>query len=126
MRDDEREPEGELRSAESLSDSGNEPRGWDRASIRLRTHPNHEFPTLVSTDLLLPTRQDPLRFAGDCVVVGVAFALLAFFPLLLVALATPHQLGSWFWWAMIATGGVGAFHVFWCGRSLDTRDLDSF
>ena len=80
----------------------------------------------MSTDLLLPTRQDPLRLVGDCIVVGVAFAVLAFFPLLLVALATPRHLGSWFWWATIAAGAIGAAYVFWRGRSLDAPDLDRF
>jgi len=110
---------------EALTQAGNEPKGWDRASIRLRTHPQHLFPKLSSKDFLLPERSDLLRLAGDCVVVGAAFAGLAFFPLLLVAFATPSDVPG-FWWLLGGIGLVGGVYVFCRGWSPDRRNLDRY
>jgi hypothetical protein len=111
---------------EALARADEDAKGWGRATIRFLTHPLHPFPKVSSADFLLPYRPDPLRLAGDCVVAGLAFAALAFFPLLLVALATPHQLGSWFWPSIALTGLAGGIYVFCRAWSPDTRDLDRF
>jgi hypothetical protein len=112
--------------AEVLTRAGEDSKGWGRATIRLLTHPLHPFPRVSSTDFLLPYRPDALRLAGDCAVAGLAFSTLAFFPLLLVALATPNQLGSWFWPTIGLVGLLGAVYVFCRAWSPDTRDLDRF
>jgi hypothetical protein len=52
--------------------------------------------------------------------------LLAFFPLLLVALAVTVDLRMWIVIAMGATGLAAAGYVFFRAWSPDTRDLDRF
>jgi hypothetical protein len=111
--------------AEALTRKGDDPKGWDRASIRLRTHPNHPFPNLSQKDLLLPQRSDVLRLVGDAVVVGAAVACLAFFPLLMVAFTRSQSL-TWFWWAVGAAGLLGAVYVGWREWSPDMRELDRY
>jgi hypothetical protein len=117
------EPGGPL---ERIFGSEDDPKGWGRATIKLRTHPLHRFPRVTQADLLLPKRQDPLRLAGDSIVIGAVFALLAYFPLLLVALAVTIDLRRWIVGAMVAAGLSGAVYVFCRARAPDTRDLDRF
>ena len=126
MTGDEREPEQEAARADSLYQSGEDPKGWDRASMRLQTHPLHGSPDLRSTDLLLPDRFDALRLVGDCAVVGAAFSILAYFPLLLVSLGTPYDLGAWFWRTVGGVGIAGALYVFCRAWFPDTGELDRF
>lgn len=110
---------------EALTRKGDDPKGWGRASIRSRVHPNHPFPRLTQKDLLLPERSDLLRLAGDALVVGVAFSGLVFFPLLMVAFTQARDPG-WFWWAVLSAGLVAALYVLWRGWSDDLRKLDRF
>jgi hypothetical protein len=117
------EPDGPLERMFGAEESR---KGWGRASIRLNTHPLHRMPRITQTDLLLPNGQTPLNLVGDCVVIGVAFALLAFFPLMLVALTTTRDLRVWMAVAMGATGLAGAVYVFFRAWSPDTRDVDRF
>jgi hypothetical protein len=117
------EPDGPL---ERIFGAEDDRKGWGRATIRLGTHPLHRMPRITQADLLLPNGQNPLRLAGDCVVIGVAFALLAFFPLMLVALTTTRDLRVWMGVSMGAVGLGGALYVFYRAWSPDTRDLDRF
>jgi hypothetical protein len=117
------EPEGPL---ERIFDSERNPKGWGRATIKLRTHPLHPVPRVTQDDLLLPSRPDPLTLAGDCFVIGVVFALLVYFPLLLVALAVTVDLRPWILGAMGLAGLAAALYVFFRARSPDTSDLDRF
>jgi hypothetical protein len=117
------EPGGPL---ERIFGTDGDRKGWGRASIRLRTHPLHRFPRITQDDLLLPHRPDLLRLAGDCVVIGALFALLAFFPLLLVSLAVTTDLSGWIVGSMAAVGLSTALYVFVRAWSPDTRDLDRF
>jgi hypothetical protein len=117
------EPDGPL---ERMFGAEGDRKGWGRAAIRLNTHPLHRMPRITRTDLLLPNGQNPLRLAGDCVVIGVAFALLAFFPLMLVALTTTRDLRVWMGVSMGAVGLASAAYVFFRAWSPDTRDLDRF
>ena len=111
---------------ERLFGAEDDRRGWGRATIRLLTHPLHRMPRITQADLLLPNGQNPLRLAGDCLVVGVAVGLLAFFPLLMVALAVTVDLRMWIVIAMGAVGLAAAVCVFFRAWSPDTRDLDRF
>ena len=111
--------------AEALTHKGDDPKGWDRASIRRRVHPNHPFPRLSQQDLLLPQRSDVVRLLGDAIVVGAAVACLAFFPLLMVAYTQSQDL-TWFWWAVGGTGLLGAVYVAWREWSPDLRELDRY
>jgi hypothetical protein len=101
-------------------------KGWGRATIKLLTHPLHRFPRVLPTDLLLPNRQNPFRLAGDCLAVGAAFAVLVYFPLLLVALAVTVDMRVWIAGAMGAAGLAAALYVFCRAWFPDTRDLDRF
>jgi hypothetical protein len=101
-------------------------KGWGRVSIVLNTHPLHRLPRITQADLLLPNGQNPLRLAGDCLVIGVVFAAIAYFPLLLVALTTTRDLRVWIGVAMGAAGLLAGLYVFWRAWSPDTRDLDRF
>ena len=120
------ESDGPLDPLERMFGAEGDRKGWGRASIRLNTHPLHRMPRITQTDLLLPNGQTPLSVVGDCVMIGVAFALLAFFPLMLVALTTTRDLRVWMAVAMGATGLAGAVYVFFRAWSPDTRDVDRF
>ena len=111
---------------ERIFGADDDPKGWGRATIKLLTHPLHRFPRVTQADLLLPNRQSPLRLAGDCLAIGAIFALLAFFPLLLVALAVTVDMRAWILAAMGIAGFLGAAYVFFRAWSPDTRDLDRF
>src|SRR2546423_4809405 len=86
------EPGGPL---ERIFGAEDDRKGWGRATIRLLTHPLHRMPRVTQANLLLPNGQDPLRLAGDCLVIGALFAGLAYFPLLMVALTTTADLRVW-------------------------------
>jgi hypothetical protein len=117
------EPGGPL---DRIFGSEGDPKGWGRATLKLLTHPLHRFPDVKQSDLMLPKRQDPLRLAGDCVVIGAVFAVLAYFPLLLVSLAITADLGNWILGTMSVAGFSAAAYVFCRARSPDTRELDRF
>ena len=117
------EPDGPL---ERIFGAEDDPKGWGRATIRLRTHPLHRLPRVTQADLLLPNGQNPLRLAGDCLAIGAVFALLAYFPLLAVALAVTVDLRVWIVTAMGAAGLAAALYVFFRAWSPDTSELDRF
>ena len=117
------EPDGPL---ERIFGAEGDRKGWGRVSIRLNTHPLHRMPRITQADLLLPNGQNPLRLAGDCLVVGGLFAAIAYFPLLMVALTTTIDLRVWIAGGMGAAGVIAALYVFLRAWSPDTRDLDRF
>jgi hypothetical protein len=111
---------------ERIFGADDDPKGWGRATIKLLTHPLHRLPRVTQADLLLPNGQNPLRLAADCIAIGVILAVLTFFPLLLVALATTADLRAWIVGAMGVAGFLGGAYVFFRAWSPDTRDLDRF
>lgn len=117
------EPGGPL---ERIFGAEDDRKGWGRATIRLLTHPLHRMPRIRQADLLLPNGQNPLRLAGDCVVIGALCAAIAYFPLLMVALTTTLDLRVWIAVTMGAAGVAAAVYVFFRAWSPDTRDLDRF
>ena len=73
---------------------GDEPKGWDRASISMKTHPLHAFPDVSQADFILPSAANKLRLVADCLAMGVAFALLIYFPLMMIGfMSTSDQTG---------------------------------
>jgi hypothetical protein len=86
--------------------------GWDRASIKLNTHPLHPFRDVKPADLLKPTAANKVRLAVDCVIVGVAMALLSYFPLLLISYTQTADLSSWIYGTMLTIGSVSALLLF--------------
>jgi hypothetical protein len=86
--------------------------GWDRASIKLNTHPLHPFPDIKPADLLLPTAANKTRLVVDCLAVGLAMALLSYFPLLLFAWTQTSDLSSWIYGTMATVGAGSALLLF--------------
>jgi len=85
-----------------VMESGEEPKSWDRASIKLFTHPLHPRPRLTQEDLLLPQHGDRLRALGDAAVFAACVIGLCFFPLYIAYIIFPG-LSHWYW-----TGALGA------------------
>ena len=117
------EPGGPL---ERIFGAEGDRKGWGRATIQLLTHPLHRFPRITQADLLLPNRQDPLRLAGDCLAIGLVFALLAYFPLLLVSLAVTADIHLWIAGVDGGSALLAALYVFFRALKPDTRDLDRY
>ena len=91
-----------------LFEAGDDPKGWDRASLRLNTHPLHPAPRLSQADFLLPEARNLLALLLDSLLLGAALAVLCYFPLLMASVMVPH-LENWVWGTM---GVVG------CGSAL--------
>ena len=100
-----------------LFDAGEDPKGWDRASLRLNTHPLHAAPRLSQVDFLLPRTADTLRLVGDSVLLGGALAVLCYFPLLIVSVMVPH-FQNWVWATMAVVGCATALLTFVSAWSL--------
>ncbi len=90
---------------------GDDPKGWDRASIKLFTHPLHPRPRLTQEDLVIPQHTDRLRALGDAALFGACIIGLAFFPLYIAYIVFPG-LSHWYWSAALAAGLVGGFWMF--------------
>jgi hypothetical protein len=86
--------------------------GFDRASMTLKTHPLHPFPDIKPADLLKPTATNKVRLAVDCVIVGVAMALLSYFPLLMISWTQTADLSSWIYATMATIAGGSALLLF--------------
>ena len=84
------------------------------------------MPRITQADLLLPNGQDPLRLAGDCLVISVLCAAVAYFPLLMVALTTTVDLRVWIAIAMGVAGLAAGIYVFVRAWWPDTGDVDRF
>jgi hypothetical protein len=70
------------------------------------------MPRVTQPDLLFPKGENPLRLAGDCLVIGALFAAIAYFPLLMVALTTTVDLRGWIVGVLAAAGVAAAGYVF--------------
>jgi hypothetical protein len=102
-----------------LFDAGDDPKGWDRASLRLNTHPLHATPRLSQADFLLPKATETLKLLGESALLGGAFAVLCYFPLLIVSVIVPH-FQNWVWGTMGAVGCGTALLTLvsaWAGRN---------
>jgi hypothetical protein len=86
--------------------------GWDRASIKLKTHPLHPFRDVKPSDLLKPTAANKMRLVVDCLIVGVAMALLSYFPLLMIAFTRPDDISTWIYGTMLTIGSLSALLLF--------------
>lgn len=97
-----------LQPLRKLFDPGDDPKGWDRASLRLNTHPLHPVKRLTQADFVLPKASTTLRLLGDSVVFGLALATLAYFPLMLISMMVRTDISNWIWGALATTAGGGA------------------
>ena len=89
-----------------VMESGEEPKSWDRASIKLFTHPLHPRPRLTSDDLVFPRHADRLRALGDAAIFAACVIGLAFFPLYIAYILVPG-LSHWYWTVAPGAGIAG-------------------
>jgi hypothetical protein len=74
------------------------PKGWNRASLEMKTHPLHPSPKVTQRDLLLPLYADRLVLLGACLACGICIAILwVYFPVFLVEVMSDKSLGDWLW-----------------------------
>jgi hypothetical protein len=93
-------------------DPGDDPKGWDRASIQLNTHPVHPMPRVTQRDLLIPAATNKLKLLGDSLVFGAVLGVLAYFPLWVADILDPANLKTWIWVTMLCVGVGGAVFLF--------------
>ena len=91
---------------------GAEPKGWDRASITMTTHPLHAFPNVSQADFILPSAANKVRLVADCLTMGVAFALLIYFPLMMIGFMSTNDHTDWILGTMLTVGFGTAILVF--------------
>jgi hypothetical protein len=101
---------------------GNDPKGWDRASIQVNTHPLHPSPNVRPLDLLRPTAANKARLVIDCLAVGVCLALLVYFPLMMISFTTTADLSRWILGTMATIGGAAAILLFFAALA-DEREF---
>jgi hypothetical protein len=107
-----------------LFDPGDDPKGWDRASLRLNTHPLHPTPRLSQADFLLPRATDLAKLVGDALVLGTVMAVLCYFPLLIVNIMVEGNM-NWVWATMAVVGGGTAGLVLISGLAAE-RDPEPY
>jgi hypothetical protein len=91
-----------------LFDPADDPKGWDRASLRLNTHPLHPVRRLSQTDFLLPSATNLLKLLGDSAIFGATLAVLSYFPLWMTDIMVQSDLSTWVWGTMATVAGGGA------------------
>ena len=86
-------------------------KGWNRASLEMKTHPLHPFPDVTRRDLLIPSSLD--RFS-------------VFWVYLPAFLITPFvgQLDGWLWGAMLVAAVGSTLVLYSLGRTHEERDAD--
>jgi hypothetical protein len=109
-----------------LFEPGDDPKGWDRASIRLNTHPLHPRRRMTQEDFLLPRGGNivkhgsaALKVLGDAVVFGSVLAALSYFPLWAADILVASNLEGWILGVMtaVALGGMSlVFLAAWADR----------
>ena len=105
-------------------DTGNDPRGWDRASVRLKTHPLHAFSGVSSADFLIVPAEYRLKLVGDCVVFAVAMAGLCFFPLWIADVLMDGAMGNAFWAAIATVGAISGIALFFLAPVGDRKYME--
>ena len=100
-------------------DGYDDTRGWDRASIALRSRKPY-VPDVSREDLLLPNEAGGLRTFGLCLICAFGMTILLAFPLLAFAIFAP--LGRWF---LISLAGlfVGLTVLLFLVSTHETRQL---
>jgi hypothetical protein len=106
--DDER---ADLPAAEFM-ETGDDPKGWDRASITMKTHPLHAFPSVSQADFILPSAANKFRLVADCLAIGAAFALLVYFPLMMIGFMSTSDQTRLVLGTMLTAGFGSALLVF--------------
>jgi hypothetical protein len=102
-----------------LFEPGDDPKGWDRASLRLNTHPLHPRRRLEQKDFVLPKGGDTLKTLGDALVFGGVLAALSYFPLWMADILVASNITDWIVGVMaaVALGGMSlVFLAAWAER----------
>lgn len=113
-------------SPDGLSDPDLEPKGWDRASFDLNTHPLHPFPNVTQEDLLVPSAGARLRLLGACLGCGACVAVLwVYFPLFMVGVVAGVSFGMWLWSSMLAVAAGSGLLLFLYASARERHYPDS-
>jgi hypothetical protein len=105
-----------------MFEPGEDPKGWDRASLRLNTHPLHPRRRLEQKDFVLPRGGDALKTLGDALTFGAVLAALAYFPLWMADILVASNIDGWIVGVMAAVALGGMMLVFlaaWADRHAD-------
>jgi hypothetical protein len=103
------------KTVSKLFETPNDPKGWDRASVTMNTHPLHREPRFGPEDLTLPRRTSRLKLAGDAVAITVLTFLGFMFPLWVASIILKSDL-RWAW--LVAVGIAVLCGVLLFGRGL--------
>jgi hypothetical protein len=90
-----------------MFEPGDDPKGWDRASLRLNTHPLHPRRRLTQEDFVLPRGGDALKVLGDAITFGAVLAALSYFPLWMADILVQSNLNGWIYGTMAAVAVTG-------------------
>jgi hypothetical protein len=105
-------PEERFAPTLGFMQQGEDPKGWDRASITLKTHPLHPMPNVTPQDLILPNALNKTRLVLDCLAIGGATAALVYFPLMLIGFMSTSDQSSLIFWSLAIAFAVTAVYVF--------------
>lgn len=96
-------------------------KGWNRASLEMKTHPLHPFPDVTRSDLLMPSSPDRLVLLGACLVCGICLSV--FWVYLPAFLITPFvgELDGWLWATMAVVALGTALVLYALGRVSEER-----
>ena len=98
---------------------GDDPKGWDRASIKLWSNAAERRRTQLSQEDLRIPQTDRLRALGDALAFGLCVTVgLVFFPLYIASIVAP-SLSGWFWLLGVGAGIVAGAWAF--VRMVSTR-----
>lgn len=95
-----------------LFEPGDDPKGWDRASLRLNTHPLHPRRRLTQEDFVLPHGGDAMKVLGDALAFGAVLAALSYFPLWMADILVRSNLSAWIYGTMAVVAAAGITVVF--------------
>jgi hypothetical protein len=112
--------------AEGVDDANREPKGWDRASLDLNTHPLHPFPNVTRSDLMIPSAADRLALLAACLACGACIAVLwVYFPLFFIQIVADVELGAWVWISMVAAAAASGLLLFLYASAREQRYADT-
>jgi hypothetical protein len=113
-------------TAPELYDAELEPKGWNRASFDLNTHPLHPAPNVTQDDLLIPSARDRLTLLGACLACGGCIAILwVYFPLFMVRVVAGVSYGRWLWLSMLAVAAATGLILFLYASAREKRYPDT-